>query len=216
MKARRNYGQFCGLAAGVGVIGERWTLLIVRELLLSPQRFTNLADNLPSIGPNLLTERLKALVEAGVIEQRPVTEDGRGKSYRLTEVGEGLRPVVLAIAKWGLGFLHEGDAKGVVRAEWGFLALQSMVDRDRIPDVDETYEFRVDDRSFAIEVRGGDVTFVSGPATRPDMTITCAADTFVRIGARLLTPFDAIATGEVKVAGDVEAVKRCTRMLGLA
>ncbi|XVS61675.1 winged helix-turn-helix transcriptional regulator [Actinosynnema sp. CA-299493] len=216
MKSRRNYGQFCGLAAGVGVIGERWTLLIVRELLISPQRFGSLSDNLPGIGPNLLIERLRALGEAGVIEQRPVAEDKRGRSYRLTEVGEGLRPVVLTIAKWGMGFLRESDAEETVRAEWGFLALQSMVERDRIPDVDETYEFRVDDRNFTIEVRGGDIAFVPGPATEPDLTLTCAADTFVRIGARLLTPLDAIATGEVKVDGDVEVVERCTRMLGLA
>ncbi|KOX21759.1 crotonobetainyl-CoA:carnitine CoA-transferase [Saccharothrix sp. NRRL B-16348] len=216
MKSRRNYGQFCGLAAGLGIIGERWTLLIVRELMISPQRFNGLADNLPGIGPNLLAERLRALVEAGVVEHRPVAEDGRGKSYRLTEVGEGLRPAVLAIAKWGMGFLRESDAKDVVRAEWGFLALQSMIDRDRIPDVDETYEFRVDDDSFAIEVRGGAVSFVHASAAEPDLTITCAADTFVKIGARLLTPFDAIVTGELKVDGDADVVHRCTRMLGLA
>ncbi|QFZ18317.1 crotonobetainyl-CoA--carnitine CoA-transferase [Saccharothrix syringae] len=216
MSVRRDYGQFCGLAAGLNIIGERWTLLIVRELLVAPMRFNNLLDNLPGIGPNLLTDRLRMLTEHEVIEQLPVEGDSRGKMYRLTALGEQLRAPVLSLARWGMGFLREGDAKKTVRDEWGFLALQAMIDHDRIPDVDETYEFRVGDHSFAIEVRGGAVSFVPGSVPLPDLTIACAADTFVRIGARLLSPFDAIVTGAVKVDGDPEVIHRCTRMLGLS
>lgn len=216
MGVRRDYGQFCGLAGGLNVIGERWTLLIVRELLISPMRFNNLLENLPGIGPNLLTDRLRMLSEHGVIEQLPVEGDSRGRMYRLTEKGAELREPVLALAKWGMGFLAEEDSKKAVRDEWGFLALQSMIDYDHIPDVDETYEFRVGDSSYAIEVRGGEISFVLGPVATPDLTITCAAGVFVRIGARLLTPFDAIVTGDVKVDGPAESIHRCTRMLGLA
>ncbi|GAB2962660.1 winged helix-turn-helix transcriptional regulator [Saccharothrix stipae] len=215
MSVRRDYGQFCGLASGLNVIGERWTLLIVRELLITPTRFNNLLDNLPGIGPNLLTDRLRMLLEHGVIEQLPVEGDSRGRMYKLTARGAELRAPVLALAKWGMGFLTEEDTKKAVRDEWGFLALQSMIDHDSIPDVDETYEFRVGDSSYAIEVRGGELSFVLNPVGTPDLTITCAADVFVRIGARLLTPFDAIVTGDVKVDGAPESIHRCTRMLGL-
>lgn len=215
MSVRRDYGQFCGLAAGLNIVGERWTLLIVRELLIAPMRFNNLLENLPGMGPNLLTDRLRMLTEHKVIEALPVEGDSRGKMYRLTEVGEVLRIPVLALANWGMQFLGESDAKKTVRDEWGFLALQSMINYDRIPNVDEVYEFRVGDHCFAIEVRDGSATFVSGSVPLPDLTITCAADTFVRIGARMLTPFDAIVTGDVKVDGDPEVIHRCTRMLGL-
>jgi DNA-binding HxlR family transcriptional regulator len=215
MSVRRDYGQFCGLASGLNVIGERWTLLIVRELLIAPARFSNLLDNLPGIGPNLLTDRLRMLVEHKVIEQLPVEGDSRGRMYRLTAKGEGLRAPVLALAKWGMDFLTEEDSKKAVRDEWGILALQSMIDYDNIPDVDETYEFKVGESSYAIEIRGGEISFVFGPVPMPDLTITCAADVFVRIGGRLLTPFQAIATGDVKVEGAPESIYRCTRMLGL-
>lgn len=212
---KRDYGQFCGLAAGLNVIGERWTLLIIRELLIGPARFNVILDNLVGIGPNLLSERLRTLSEHGVIEQLPVSGDGRGKMYRLTESGRQLRAPLLALARWGMAFLDEGDTTDVVRAEWGFLAVQAMIDEERVPEVDETYEFRVGDQVFVVEVANGKVGFTRGAAERPDLVVTCDPDTFVRIGARLTTPFDAVATGRVKIEGAPEVIQRCTRMLGL-
>jgi DNA-binding HxlR family transcriptional regulator len=215
MTSRRDYGQFCGLAAGLNVIGERWTFLIVRELLIGPVRFNELVENLPGVGPNLLAERLRTLGEHGVIEQLPVEGDGRGKLYRLSELGEQLRAPVLELCKWGLGFLGETDRAGVVRPEWGFLAMQSMVIEDRIPEVDETYEFRVGDQVFCVEVQQGKAGFSRGAATAPDLVITSDPETFVCIGARMLTPFEALATGSIKIEGPVEAIHRCSGMLGL-
>ncbi|WP_026421238.1 crotonobetainyl-CoA--carnitine CoA-transferase [Actinokineospora inagensis] len=205
----------CGLAVGLGVVGERWTMLIVRELLIGPARFTALLENMPGMGPNLLSDRLRTLGEHGVVEQVPVPGDGRGTRYRLTEVGEQLRQPLLALAKWGLGFLRDEDRCGTTRAEWGFLAVQSMVVREAIPEVDDTYEFQVSGQPFTIEVREGDVRFARGSAAEPDMTVECDADTFIRVGARLATPGDAIAAGSVRVSGDPAAAGRCIRMLGL-
>jgi putative sterol carrier protein len=92
-----------------------------------------------------------------------------------------------------------------------------MIVEEHIPtDVNEVYEFRVGEHSFAIEVNDGVVAFQSGSVSVPDLTISCDADMFIRIGARLLTPFDAIVTGNVKVDGDPDVIHRCTRMLGLA
>ncbi|WP_447002701.1 winged helix-turn-helix transcriptional regulator [Saccharothrix isguenensis] len=212
---KRDYGQFCGLAAGMNVIGERWTLLVIRELLIGPSRFNEMIDNLPGIGPNLLAERLKTLTEHGVIEQVPVPGDGRGKFYQLTELGRQLSGPVLSLTKWGLSFLDESASTGVVRPEWGFLAVQAMVVETEIPDIDEVYEFRVGDQAFTIAVKAGEVAFSRGQAEQPDLVITSDPDTFVRIGARLITPFAAIATGRVSIEGQPEAIQRCTRMLGL-
>lgn len=217
MALKRDYGQFCGLAGALNVIGERWTLLIVRELLIGPVRFGELLDDLPGIGPNLLTERLRELVDRGVVAQQPVPGDARARQYELTEVGEELRQPVLALAAWGLQFLDEADSTGATRAKWGFLAVQAMVRQEAVPpDVHEVYEFRVADQVFSISVAGGEVTFGRGPMTDPDLSIDCDTDTFVRIGARLLSPFQAIAGGAVKITGQPEAAQRCTRMLGLA
>lgn len=212
---KRDYGQFCGLAAALNVIGERWTLLIVRELLIGPARFNELIVNLPGIGPNLLSERLRMLLEHGVVEQTSVEGDGRARRYHLTEAGERLRGTVLELAHWGLGFLSEDDLTGEVRAEWGFLAVQAMIVEDAIPDVDEVYEFQVGDQAFTVEVRNGEVSFGRGRAEEPDLTIECDADTFIRVGARMLSPFLAIATGDVRIKGKPDAVRRCTLMLGL-
>lgn len=215
MAVRRDYGQFCGLAGGLNVVGERWTLLIVRELLIGPGRFNDMIENLVGIGPNLLADRLRTLVSHGVVEQVPVPGDGRGRLYRLTPLGEELRAPVLGLAKWGMGFLEPSDS-AVVRAEWGFLAVQAMLVPEQIPAVDETYEFDVGEDVFTIEVRAGEVTFSRTAAAAPTLRITCEPDAFIRIGARMLTPFDAIAGGDVKIEGPADAIHRCTRMLGLA
>jgi DNA-binding HxlR family transcriptional regulator len=216
MAGKRDYGQFCGLAAGLNIVGERWTFLIVRELLIGPARFNEMIDNLPGIGPNLLAERLRTLVEHGVIEPRSVPGDGRGKQYQLTLVGEQLRAPMLSLARWGMQFLEGDDRNGAVRAEWGFLAVQAMVIEDRIPTVDESYEFRVGDAPFTIQVRGGAVRFMRGEDPDADLVITSDPDTFVQIGARMITPFDALAAGEIKIEGSADAIQRCTRMLGLS
>ncbi|GAB2967666.1 winged helix-turn-helix transcriptional regulator [Saccharothrix stipae] len=216
MSGRRDYGQFCGMAAGLNIIGERWTLLIVRELLIGPVRFNEMIDNLPGIGPNLLSERLRSLSDHGVIEQLPVPGDGRGKLYQLTDAGRELRGPLLALARWGMAFLDDHDDADAMRAEWGFLAVQAMIIEDRVPDVDEVYEFRVGDQAFAVEVADRKLGFSRGRADRPNLLVTCAPDTFIRIGARLTTPFEALATGGVKIEGPTDVIQRCVRMLGLA
>ncbi|WP_007023446.1 winged helix-turn-helix transcriptional regulator [Saccharomonospora iraqiensis] len=216
MTKKRAYGQFCGLASAMTVIGERWTLLVIRELLIGPARFNELSENLPGIGPNLLSERLRSLTAAGVVEHATVPGDGRGRLYRLTDVGEELRAPILALAQWGMQFLTNADTAGATRAAWGFLAVQAMTDRSNAPEVDEEYEFRVDEEVFTIRVTEGTVRFERGPAAHPAIVIHSDSEMFVRIGARMTSPFDAIATGAIKIEGEPDAVHRCTRLLQLA
>jgi DNA-binding HxlR family transcriptional regulator len=218
---KRDYGQFCGLAAGLNIIGERWTLLLVRELLVSPLRFNELLVNLPGVGPNLLTERLRTLIQHELVEQLPVPGDGRAKLYRLTERGQQLRGPVLGLARWGMQFLSPQDRQGAeVRAEWGIIAVQAMVDTERVPDADEVYEFRVGDETFRVVVAAGEVRFVpdaAGESTRDAVvTVTSDPDTFIQIGAGMTSAFDALAAGQIKIEGAPDAIRRCTRMLGLS
>jgi DNA-binding HxlR family transcriptional regulator len=216
MVSRRHYGQFCGLASALDVIGERWTILILRELLIGPARFSDILDNLPGIGPNILAERLRMLRDEGLAAAESVPDDRRGKQYRLTPRGEDLSDPILGLARWGMRQLTDAGAQtDTSRAAWGFLAVRSMTDAGRLPDVVESYEFHVDDEAFHIDVDHGRAQAGRGPAADPVLTITTDAITFIRIGAGLLSPFDAVLSGLVKANGDPLAIQRCTTLLGL-
>lgn len=209
----RNYRQYCGLAAALDAVGERWTLLIVRELLLGPRRYSELLADLPGMGTNLLAARLKKLSELGVVERH---EAGSSHDYRLGPLGEGLRAPVLALSSWGVGLLDEPAADMVTRPHWALLAVQAMADAHRLPEVRETYEFQVDEEVFHLVVDRGTVSTGRGPAERPVMSVRTDATTFVRIGAGTLGPFEALATGKLTFTGDHDAVLRCSTVLGLA
>jgi alkyl sulfatase BDS1-like metallo-beta-lactamase superfamily hydrolase len=142
--------------------------------------------------------------------------DRRGRRYLLTPMGEELRQPILALARWGMQLLDEDRAKAEgSRAPWGFLAVQAMMDGSRVPGVTEDYEFRVDDESFHIHLDQGVVTASRGASDSPALTITTDAVTFIRIGAQLVTPLDAVLSGLIKAEGDLEAMSRCTALLGL-
>ncbi|MBW4722021.1 winged helix-turn-helix transcriptional regulator [Saccharothrix obliqua] len=215
MSTKRTYQQYCGLASGLDVVGERWTLLIVRELLMGPARYSDILANLPGLGTNLLAERLKFLVERGVVEQVDVRGTGAQLAYALTPVGEQLRPVVLGLARWGMEFVGDLRPEDAVRPHWGFLAVEAMLDPAKVSDVDERYEFRVDDQVFHIDVSGGRARAVKGPVEDPAMVAKTDAATFVQIGAGRLTPLLAMVTGRLALEGDMDAVVRCCEVLGL-
>ncbi|MEV0428267.1 winged helix-turn-helix transcriptional regulator [Micromonospora sp. NPDC050495] len=215
MTKRRTYNQYCGLAAALDVLGERWTLLIVRELMMGPRRYGNLLADLPGVGTNLLAERLKFLVEQGVVRQVEAPGSAVRQAYELTESGEQLRPLVLGLARWGMDHLGNLSADDTVRPHWGFLAIEAMIDDAKVSDLDEQYEFRVADEVFHIDVRDGAARTVKGPAPDPAMTATTDAATFVQIGAGRLTPLAAMVTGKLAMDGDMEAVLRACLLLGL-
>lgn len=211
---RRNYGQYCGLAAALDLVGERWTLLIVRELLAGPCRYNMMLADLPGIGTNLLSDRLKALTEYGIIRQRP-REGSKVRAYELTEQGEGLREPVLALARWGLGTLDQPAPDDYVRPRWAVLAIEAMITAGA-EGSDEQYEFRIDDEVFHVSVLNGRVTVEHGKTdTEPALVLTTDSITFVKIGAGLLNPLEAMLTNKLSVDGDEDAIIRCSRLLGL-
>ncbi|MFI6508361.1 winged helix-turn-helix transcriptional regulator [Streptosporangium sp. NPDC050855] len=219
-EGRRHYGQYCGLAAALDVIGERWTLLIVRELLVAPRRYNELLANLPGIGTNLLAVRLRLLGEAGVVEQLTSDPDGRARRYRLTETGQSLRPVVLGLARWGMPLLAEPDPHDEVRPEWSLVAVEAMMRTPPADGPDECYQFQIagkDGREevFHLEVKEGTARIVPGRAVSPDLLAVTDAVTFVEIGAGRLDPLEAVVLGRLRLDGDSGAVLRCCRLLGL-
>ena len=154
-RQRRTYDQECGLAYALDVVGERWTLLIIRELLTRPRRYNELLDALPGIGTNLLADRLAFLIDTGLI--KPLDPGRRSAGYRLTDLGRTLHEPILGLARFGLevGASQPRRMNALVRPSWAVLAIQAMMKDERASDVDESYQFEVDGEVFHIAVSGG-------------------------------------------------------------
>src|SRR5918999_5672535 len=116
--AKRNYDQYCPAARSLDVLGERWTLLVVRDLLLGPRRYTDLLEGLPGIGPNVLAERLRHLQGAGVVRRTTLPPPAASTVYELTELGEALRPVVRELTRWGLNLMDAPRPGEHLRPGW--------------------------------------------------------------------------------------------------
>lgn len=216
--AARSYGQYCGVTTAVEIVGERWALLIVRDLLVGPRRFTDLQRGLPRIPTNILTARLKELQAAGVVRRVPIST--RGLLYELTEYGRQLEPIVLALGRWG--FQQMGDPKDgdVVTPDSLTMALRTAfvpeVARD-LPDAD--YELHVGDVALRAVVRGGELrvwqiapalTPVGGavPEGEPDAVIVAGPGIRVVISGEL-TPAEAIDQDMVAVVrGEATLLER--------
>ncbi|NHA69045.1 winged helix-turn-helix transcriptional regulator [Phycicoccus flavus] len=217
MVGKRNYDQLCGLALSLDVVGERWTLLVLRELLLGPARFKDILAGLPRLTPTLLSARLQGLADAGIVRAEPVPHDARGRQYVLTELGEGLREPVLGLARWGLGLVTDEDAERMpAQAGWARLAVEAMVQGRSLPaEVSEAYTFAVDGSVFHVDVARGVPSVGDGPAADSALTIKTDATTFVRVGAGLLTPVSAMLERRLRAEGSGDAFARCAAVLGL-
>ena len=202
MATTRTYGDGCAIARALDVVGERWALLVVRELLLGPKRYTDLRRGLPNASPNVLAERLRELERAGVIRRRKLPPPAGSRVYELTERGLELEGVVIALGHWG------GPVAGgapVRSADSVVLALRAQLDPG---DLDARYELRCGDERFRIELDNGTITAERGSAERPDATIEADPDTLDAVlrGRRPLT--------DATIEGDTTAVERLIRALG--
>ena len=121
MRDRKSYGQFCGLARAMDHVGDRWTLLVVRELLLGPARYGELSAALPGLATNLLATRLRQLADDGIVQRA-------GVAYRLTPHGRGLEKVILELIRWGAVYMTDGPADDVVDERWAWLALRALLE----------------------------------------------------------------------------------------
>jgi len=199
------------------VVGERWTLLLVRELLTGPKRFKDLLAGLPGIGTNLLAARLKALEEHGILRRTTLPPPAGSDVYELTGLGRSLEPVVVALSRWGsrlVGDPRDGDER---RPAWAAMALRSLLREEAADGQRETYELRIDGEAFHLRVEGGAVEARQGPAEAPDVVVAGDSGTLLALCAGRLDLDEALGSGGVRIeGGDDEAVSRCLRMLGSA
>jgi DNA-binding HxlR family transcriptional regulator/putative sterol carrier protein len=212
--ARRRYEQYCPAARALDVIGERWTPLVVRELLLGPKRYTDLLNGLPGIAPNLLAARLRQLQESGVIRRRTLRPPAASTVYELTPLGEGLRPVLLELGQWGLQLLGAREQGQDFQPGWLMQMLETGADREAARGIRETYEFHIEGAVFHVVVDDGRVEAREGPAEDPAVVSTTDLDTFLALGSPGFTPAEAISSGKLEFEGDPEAGRRAQAILG--
>jgi DNA-binding HxlR family transcriptional regulator len=204
----RNYGQACSVARFLDQLGSRWTLLIVRDLLVGPRRFKELLANSPSMGPNLLTGRLQELQEHGIIKKVAAPGDS-ATTYVLTGKGLELEPVVLAMARWGMRYATVDESNpGANRPDLLVVAFRAAFVPERAKGIKETYEFRIDDTIFFAQINDAVIHTGLGTANRPAFVLTTDSQTFGEIAAGALDVVDAQERCLIDVSGDEQAFAR--------
>ena len=204
----RSYDEYCAIAKSLDVVGDRWTLLIVRELALRGAcRYTDLRNGLPGIASNLLAERLRELERAGVIAREDAPPPIATTLFRLTARGEELRPVLDDLFRWGVPLMTEQKPGDAVRSHWLAGAVESML-TDRQPDASPvTVELQTGDQPIVIETRDGTIHTRLGPADSADATLTGPARPIMGLLLGLLPLADAKASG-VGYQGDAAILDR--------
>jgi DNA-binding HxlR family transcriptional regulator/putative sterol carrier protein len=213
--ARRSYDQYCPAARALDIVGDRWTLLIVRELLLGARRYSDLLEALRGMGTNLLAKRLRELEDEGLVLRRRLEPPAASTVYELTEEGAELERVLMALGGFGLRRLGRRRRRDRFRPEWLTLALRSRFDAQAAAGVRENYELRIDGQPVWIRVDDGSIETKGGPAADPDLVVEADASTLARLGAGELSPGEAAEAGAVRVDGDPATAERCMRILGV-
>ena len=203
--AARSYGQYCGVTTAVELIGERWALLIVRDLLVGPRRYTDLKQGLPRIPTNILSTRLKELQEGGVVRRVPLSNCGL--VYELTPYGRSFEPIMLALGRWGFQAMGDPEEGDVVTPDSLTMALRTAFQPDAAEDAE--YELHVGDVALRASVREGELSVaqlappappVGGrlPDGDPDAVIVAGPGIRRLIGGEI-TPGEAVAQDVVAV-----------------
>ncbi|EYT60391.1 helix-turn-helix domain-containing protein [Microbacterium sp. UCD-TDU] len=210
--AARSYGQYCGVTTAVELIGERWALLIVRDLLVGPRRYTDLRRGLPRIPTNILSTRLKELQEGGVVRRVPLSNCGL--VYELTPYGRSFEPIMLALGRWGFQAMGDPEPGDVITADSLTMALHTAFMADRA--VDAEYELHVGDVALRASVREGELRVAqiappappvggSLPDAEPDAVIVAGPGIRHLIGGEV-TPSEALAADIVAVVRGDDAL----------
>ena len=211
MGTRRAYRQVCGLAAALDIIGERWTMLIVRDLALGPRRYGELLEGLPGIGEGLLAQRLRHLEHEG-LAQRTFSAELGAVVYELTDEGRDLWKAMVPLTSWGLRRVTAIDDDDV-RADWLAVALRARLDPSASAGINEQYVLCVDDEPYTITAADGEVSVQRGDAPEASVRVFVDLETFMAIGMGTMTIAEARDAGRTRVEGDRTAAARYTALL---
>ena len=207
MSKKRTYGEACGIPRALDRVGERWALMIVRELVLGPKRFTDIRQGLPGLSPDVLSQRLRELEEAGVVARRELPPPAASKVYELTAWGHELEEVLIALGRWGAR-APGPPAEACMSFDSHILSLLTLFDGELAGDLETTLELRLDGRPFRAEVAAGRLEIVPGEAPSADATIDGDPGVLIAVVHGRLELDAALRAGDLKVEGDKQAVKR--------
>ena len=207
MISERTYNQYCGVARALDLIGERWALLVVRELALGPKRFTDLRQGLPGIATNVLSLRLRQLERGGIVARRQLPLPAPAQVYELTPHGRELVPIMLALGRWGASAMGPRSPEQAIRGEWLALALKAFFDPDAAEDISGTIALDLDGARFTLRLGESGLEVIPGEESPVDLSITADPETLLR--------FLAGAPASLQAEGDRELLDRLPALFPL-
>jgi DNA-binding HxlR family transcriptional regulator len=196
----RSYKQHCGIARALDLVGERWALLVLRELVLGPRRFTDLKEGLPGIATNVLSQRLRQLERDGIVARRRLPAPAASNVYELTEYGEELVPILLDFGRWGARSLGPRPPEHTTQGRWFAVALKAFHEPEAAADITATVAIDLGDAEVTLRLDRGKLDVVPGLEEDADLAITADAETLVA--------YLAGAKATVDAEGDRELLER--------
>jgi DNA-binding HxlR family transcriptional regulator len=208
---KRSYGDSCGIARALDLVGERWSLLVVRELVFGPKRFTDLRAGLSGCSPDMLAQRLRDLEQAGIVQRRKLPPPVSARVYELTEWGHELERVLLALGRWGSrsSLASEPPALGVDALA---VALKTMFDPARAGAGETTYQLRLADQEFVVQIGAGALDLWRGHADAPAVTLETDPGTLAALLWHGHAENEAVAAGSLRIQGSRRAASRFLRL----
>lgn len=207
MVGQRTYDDGCGIARALDIVGERWALLVIRELLLGPKRFTDLRAGLPGISANILSQRLRELEASGVILRRQLEPPAGSSVYELTDRGRGLEHVIVDLGRWGVqNTSSQPDAP--IGVDSVILSLRALFDPKAAGDFHAEYELRLDGYRFRAVVDDGRIDLARGAAEHADAVLETTPRQLDSLVSGEVSVTELVHSGGLTVEGDLAAVER--------
>jgi DNA-binding HxlR family transcriptional regulator len=212
---KRTFDQYCPIARALEIVGQRWSLLIVRELVLGPKRYTDLRRALPGMWTNLLAERLRELEEVGVIRRSELPPPAARTVYELTDRGRELQDVLLALGRWGIDLLPRRRGDGAPTSSAVLVGLWAFFQADASSEIDEVYGLEIGEENLTAIVRRGRLELLPGTASAPAAVLRAHPSALLDLRLGRLDLAKAIATARVSFQGKKAAVARLRRVFAL-
>jgi DNA-binding HxlR family transcriptional regulator/putative sterol carrier protein len=212
MASKRSYSEACGVARALDIVGERWALMVVREMLLGPKRFTDIRTGLPGLSPDVLAQRLRELEAAGVVRKRKLPPPAASQVYELTPAGRALEPVLIALGRWGGANAPPPLPGQGMSFDAHLVSLRTLFEPQLAEGLDTAVQLVLGDERFRAKVSGGELELERGEEPSPAVTIETDAGTLIDIAHGRLELSDALAADRIEISGDEDAG---ARFLGL-
>jgi DNA-binding HxlR family transcriptional regulator len=211
---KRSYGDACGVARALDLVGERWALMVVRELLLGPKRFTDIRAGLPHLSPDVLAQRLRELEESHIVSKRKLPPPAASQVYELTEWGRELEQVLIALGRWGArcGPPPEGTCMSI---DSHMVSLSTLFSPELAGDFSGTFEIHLSEDSFNVAIADGHIEVARGEAASPDATIVTDTTGFLELFHQHRTLDDVLAAGDAALTGNKKLVARLVKLFPL-